>query len=111
MIDDLDQVQLLITAMRESLPLVATVTPEVAAAIRAHYPATDGRRPYPISRVDYAGDEGGIMCRVDVGSEHDERVLHASITHLRFGQNGPIDREIAAYQKRRVKRLRRSGRP
>jgi hypothetical protein len=88
MIDNRDQVERLVAKLRESLPLFATVTPEVAAV---------------------AGDEGGIVCKVELGPENDDRALFASITHLRFGHTGTIARQITAYQKHRVKRLRRLG--
>ena len=109
MIDNPDQVECLVAKLRESLPLLATVTPEVAAVLREQSPAAEFLRPYRITRVDYAGDEGGIICKVELGPENDDRALFASITHLRFGQTGPISRQIAAYQKHRVKRLRRLG--
>jgi hypothetical protein len=109
MIDDPAQVERLVPALRQSLPLFATVTPEVAAVIREQSPTADPLRRYPITRVDYAGDEGGIMCKVELGPQNDDRALFASITHLRFGRTGPIARQIAAYQKHRVKRLRRIG--
>jgi hypothetical protein len=35
-----------------------------------------------------------------------ETVAFASITHLRFDARLPVARDIAAYQKHRVKRLR-----
>ena len=108
-IDNPDQVECLVAKLRESLPLLATVTPEVAAVIREQSPAADPLRRYSITRVDYAGDEGGIVCKVELGPENDDRALFASITHLRFGHAGPIARQIAAYQKHRVKRLRRLG--
>jgi hypothetical protein len=108
MIDNPDQVARLVALLKESLPLFATVTSEVAAVIREQSPKADPlRRRYPISQVDYAGDEGGIVCKVELGPENDDRALFASITHLRFGHTGPIARQVAAYQKHRVKRLRR----
>src|SRR5262249_41663405 len=109
MIDNPAQVERLVTTLRQSLPLFATVSPEVAAVIREQSPTADPLRRYPITRVDYAGDEGGIICKVELGPENDDRALFTSITHLRFGQTGPIARQIAAYQKHRVKRLRRIG--
>jgi hypothetical protein len=70
MIDNPDQVERLIARLRQCLPLFATVTPEVAAIIRERSPAAaDPRRRYRISRVDYAGDEGGIVCKVELGPE------------------------------------------
>jgi hypothetical protein len=108
MIDNPDQVERLIGRLRQSLPLFATVTPEVAAIIRERSPtAADPQRRYPITRVDYAGDEGGIVCKVELGPEVGDSALFASITHLHFGHAGPIARQIAGYQKHRVKRLRR----
>jgi hypothetical protein len=109
MIDNPDQVERLVAKLRQSLPLFATVTPEVAAVIREQSPAADPLRRYSITRVDYAGDEGGIVCKVELGPENGDRALFASITHLKFGRAEPIARQIAAYQKHRVKRLRRLG--
>ena len=105
MIDNPDQVARLVPRLRDSLPLFATVTPEVAAVIREQSPDADPSRRYAITRVDYAGDEGGIVCKVELGPENDDRALFASITHLRSGHADPLARQIAAYQKHRVKRL------
>jgi hypothetical protein len=109
MIDNPEQVERLVARLRQCLPLFATVTPEVAAVIGQQSPATDPLRPYSITSVDYAGDEGGIVCKVELGPENDDKALYASITHLRFGHAEPVARQIAAYQKHRVKRLRRLG--
>ena len=46
------------------------------------------------------------MCRLDFAQETEKDVF-ASITHLRFDPGLPLAREIAAYQKHHVKRLRR----
>ena len=46
------------------------------------------------------------MCRVDFTPEIGKATF-ASITHLRFDARLPIARDIAVYQKHRVKRLRR----
>jgi len=105
MIDNPKQVERLLPKLRESLPLLATLTPEVAAIVREESPAVELSLQYAITRVDDAGDEGGIVRRVDLGPTNDDRAQFASITHLRFDQAGPVAREIAAYQKHRVKRL------
>ena len=55
------------------------------------------------------GDEGGIVCRLDFGQDDGEKVFFVSITHLTFDRRLPLAREIAAYQKHRVKRIRRSS--
>ena len=65
-----------------------------------------------IAKVDHAGDEGGIVCPLmrDGGDEKAKLVV-ASITHVGFGPRLPLAREIAAYQKHRIKRLRRARLP
>ena len=95
--------------MRESLPVFAAVTPELAALIHKQIPETVSSRGYTITRVDYAGDEGGIVCKIELGPENDDKAVFASITHLRVAHPAPFARQIAAYQKHRVKRLRRFG--
>jgi hypothetical protein len=58
-----------------------------------------------ITAVSYAGDEGGIMCRLEI--PRNENAVHISITYLRFDPRLPLAREITAYQRHRMKHLRR----
>ena len=109
MIDNPNQVERLVAELRESLPLFASVTPELAALIHKNIPKIDPSHRYTITRVDYAGDEGGIACKIELGPENDDKAVFASITHLRVAHPAPLARQIAAYQKHRVKRLRRFG--
>ncbi len=111
MIDNPDQVKRLLAELRAALPLLAAMTPELAAAIREELPGRDVPQLGHVTRVDYAGDEGGIMCKLEVGGSDRPGVVHVSITHLRFARAAPLGRAIAAYQKYRVKRLRRLGGP
>ncbi len=59
-----------------------------------------------VTWITYMGDEGGIVCKLDLGSGLGKEAF-TSITHLRFDPRLPLTREITAYQKHRVKRLRR----
>ena len=61
-----------------------------------------------ITLLHYMGDEGGILCKLDLGPDVDEAAF-VSITHLRFDPRLPLAREITVYQKHRVKRLRRQS--
>jgi hypothetical protein len=106
-IDNLVRVDRLITILRQALPLSASVTPRAAALIRDELSGWSSARQYPIVQIDYAGDEGGIMCKLEVGEAIGERALYMSITHLSFDRRAPLAREIAAYQKHRNKRLKR----
>ncbi|HEV2675648.1 MAG TPA: hypothetical protein VGV37_13975 [Aliidongia sp.] len=82
----------------------------MAAMIKAESPGTDPSR-CNITWASYSGDEGGILCKLDFGQEEGVKAFLVSITHLVFDRKAPLAREIAAYQKHRVKRLRRLGNP
>lgn len=106
MIDNADQVERLLAKLQAALPLPARVTPALAATLldKAHTATINS--PCSVTWISYAGDEGGIMCRLSFGDEN-ETAVFTSITHLRFDPRLPLAREIAAYQKHRVKRLPR----
>jgi hypothetical protein len=107
MIDHPDQVERLMERLNAALPIPARVTPEMQVTLRQQrgvaVPADCS-----VIWISYAGDEGGIVCRVEAAAETAEAVF-ASITHLRFDPRLPLAREIVAYQKHRVKRLRRQA--
>jgi hypothetical protein len=110
-IDNPDQVERLLAKLTASLPLAATVAPALAATIRAESPGADLPRRCNVTWASYSGDEGGILCKLDFGQEEGAKAFFVSITHLVFDRQAPLAREIAAYQKHRVKRLRRFGNP
>ena len=109
MIDNPLQVELLIAKLKAALPLPATATPPMLAQVQEQAPGLDLSSRCQITAIHYAGDEGGIVCKLDFGTEDAEKVFFVSITHLTFDRRLPLAREIAAYQKHRVKRLPRSG--
>jgi hypothetical protein len=102
MIDNPVQVQRLLAQLNAALPVPARATPELAAMLKAQNIAN---ATAAITTVRYAGDQGGIMCRLEIPTT--ENAVHVSITHLRFDPRLPITREITAYQKHRVKQLKR----
>lgn len=53
------------------------------------------------------GDGGGIMCYLDFGFNDSENVYIVSITHLTFDRGPPLARQIKAYCKHRIKRLKK----
>jgi hypothetical protein len=107
MIDNPAQAERLLARLQAALPLPARVTPELAATLQTNNTATEIPTTCSITWINYAGDEGGIMCRLDFERET-ETATFASITHLRFDARLPVARDIASYQKHRVKHLRRN---
>jgi hypothetical protein len=112
MIDHPDQVDRLLDRMRAALPLPARMTPRLLVTVRDQDPATPLVAACRVTKVDYAGDEGGVVCHLARGSGDEEgKLIVTSITHLEFDPRLPLAREIAAYQKHRIKRLRRTHQP
>jgi hypothetical protein len=103
-IDNPVQVQLLLAELQAALPVHARATPELAAMLKTQN-ISNATSMAAITAVSYAGDEGGIMCRLEIPTNNNN--VHVSITHLRFDPRLQLAREIAAYQKHRVKRLKR----
>ena len=111
MIDNPTQVEPLIAKLKAALPLSATVSAPMLAVLHEQSSGTDLPPRCRITGINYAGDEGGIVCRLDFGQEKAEKVFFASITHLTFDRWLLLAREIAAYQKHRIKRIRRANVP
>ena len=109
MIDNPLQADLLMAKLKAALPLPARAAPLMLAQLQEQAPGLDLSPQCQITGIHYAGDEGGIVCKLDFGTEDTDPVFFVSITHLSFDRRLPLAREIAAYQKHRVKRLRRSG--
>jgi hypothetical protein len=106
MIDNATQVERLLPKLNAALPLPAITTPELLATLQGQNPAIGLSPACEITWIHYAGDEGGIVCKLDFGANTDNEAF-VSITHLRFDPRQPLTREITTYQKHRVKRLRR----
>jgi hypothetical protein len=109
MIDDPGATESLLARLEAALPIPARLTPELQASLREQNAGTAIPANCDVTWVTYMGDEGGIVCRLDLGPGV-EKDAFTSITHLRFDARLPLAREIAAYQKHRIKRLRRQHR-
>ena len=106
MIDHPDITERLIVKLNDALPIIARLTPELRDMLRGQNAAAAIPAQAAVTWISYAGDEGGIVCRLDTGADTAEAVF-ASITHLRFDPRIALAREIVAYQRHRAKRLGR----
>jgi hypothetical protein len=109
MIDNPEQTERLVAKLTQALPFPALTAPPTLAALKEQAPDLDLTPRCRVTQIHYAGDEGGILCKLDFGVGEDRKVFYVSITHLTFDPGLPLAREIAAYQRHRVKRLRREG--
>ena len=95
MIDNPGMTERLLARLQAALPVPARLTPELLAALREQKPPVEARPTCDVTWITYAGDEDGIVCRLDFGSETGNAAF-VSITHLRLDPRLPLAREIAA---------------
>jgi hypothetical protein len=106
MIDNPMMAMDLLDKLSAALPVAARLTPEVQASLRGGNAAKTIPPTCTITGLHYMGDEGGILCKLDLGPKVENEAF-VSITHLRFDARLPLARAITTYQKHRVRRLRR----
>lgn len=107
MIDDPTKAKQLLNEMRDALPLAARPTPELIHLLRQRNPHLKLPKICPIVEVFYMGDEGGVCCRLGYGEQEQEEPVITSITHLAFDKRCPVFRQIDAYQRHRIKKLKK----
>ncbi len=95
MIDNPDQVARLLAELRAALPLLAAMTPELAALIREQSAGRDVPQQCHVTRVDYAGDEGGIMCKLDVGGSDRKEIGDRPRLRRRCATEPPHNRGLS----------------
>ena len=109
MIDNPDKTERLLSELAAALPLETQVSPQLAVTLRDSVPGIRPLQRCQITQVHYAGDEGGILCCLDLTGAEGKDVFVVSITHLAFDRRLPLAREIASYQKHRIGRIRRGA--
>lgn len=65
-------------------------------------------QPLLIEEIFYLGEEGGIGCAIRFPMVMKEDLI-VSLTHLRVEATHPLFKEIAAYQKGRIRKLKKQG--
>ena len=109
MIDDPRKTEQLLSSLEATLPLESRIGPQLAVLLKDKIPDLKPLQRCRISRVLYTGDEGGIVCSLELPEAGGDEVYLASITQLLFDPRLPLARPIALYQKHRLKRIRRQA--
>jgi hypothetical protein len=103
-IDDPEQANRLLKQMESQLPIPAEIRKGTAMDLRAQGVVLPPHRNVKINGVLYHGDEGGIVCGISPPSSEEAIVI--SLTHLKISYRHPLEKEIRAYQKTRLRRLK-----
>lgn len=109
MIDHQEKTMQLITAMEDTPGLTARLSPELKGLIRKKDPTVVVPNTCSIAKIIYAGEEGGITCELEFGHDKEKAAFWASLTHLIFDRRCPLYRQIAGYQKHRIKKLKKQS--
>jgi hypothetical protein len=111
MIDDPKKTVSLVAELKASLPVEARPSQILRREIVKQTP--DLAVPYSCNVVSifYMGEEGGIVCGLDIGGPDTKTPYFVSITHLTFDRRTPLFRQIDAYQRHRIKKLKQQSGP
>ena len=105
MLDRSEKTSNLLDAMMDALPFEVALMPELIANLARQQRPLAVKPIETVSDVSYAGDEGGIMCHIKP-TDADSLVV-VSLTHVRVPRTLPFANAALAYQKHRVKKLRK----
>jgi hypothetical protein len=107
MIDNPEKTARLLAALKAAVPFEVELTERLVKHLRAQHDAAADKTHHTVSNLSYAGDEGGIVCHM-VHLEGREALV-VSLTQVRVPRSMPLAAEVAAYQKHRVKKLKKQG--
>jgi hypothetical protein len=111
MIDDPEKTDRLVAELKASLPIETKLSQILMRAIVKQSPGLAIPDSCNVVSIFYTGEEGGIVCGLDIGGPDTKTPCVVSITHLGFDRRMPLFRQIDAYQRHRIKKLKQqSGR-
>jgi hypothetical protein len=105
MIDNPEKTAKLLNVLRDATPFQADMTPELAATLTANHGLKSKSLRQTVTDVLYAGDAGGITCRI--GSDDEANTVVVSLTHLRIPKTLPFAAAVIDYQRHRVKKIKK----
>ncbi len=109
MIDDLEKTDLLLKKLKSLVPIETRLSPGLKRLLAEKSPDVPIPETCNVIDVFYTGDEGGIICSLDIGGPQARNANLVSITHLSFHRNTPLSREIDRYQRHTVKKIKQQN--
>ena len=109
MLDHPEKTAWLLAALKLAAPFEVELTARLIEYIRAQTDVVADPAQRTVSALSYAGDEGGILCHT-LPVQEGGGGLVVSLTHVHVPKTLPFAEAVAAYQKHRVKKLKRQDR-
>jgi hypothetical protein len=108
MLDHHEKTVRLLADLKAAAPFEVELTPPLIRRLQAENVANAAQKQ-TVYDFSYAGDEGGIVCHLS-RPEETGTALVVSLTHVHVPRSIPLAPFVLAYQKHRVKKLRKQGR-
>ena len=105
MLDNPEKTARLLVALKRAAPFEVELMPAVVKQLQADKVAAASEPRQIVSDLSYLGDEGGIMCHI-APAQSEGRII-ISLTHVRVPRSMPLATAVLAYQKHRVKKLKK----
>lgn len=99
MIDNHQKAMALVLEMQKEVPFDVYPTKQLASML-THI---NVNTKIKVDDVNYAGDEGGIVCSSSIGTT--DEVFVISLTHLVIDVKNPFYKTAKTYQENRIKKL------
>jgi len=105
MLDHPEKTPRLLAALKAAVPFEVDVAPSVLKHLRSENVTTANQARQTVSDLSYAGDEGGIVCHIVPDGKREALII--SLTHVHVPRTMPLAAAVAAYQKHRIKKLKK----
>lgn len=109
MIDDPEKTDRLVAELEASLPLETRLSQTLKGSLIKQSSDLDIPDRCNVTSIFYMGEEGGIVCGLDIGGPETKTPYIVSITHLIFERRIPLFRQIDTYQRHRIKKLKQQN--
>jgi hypothetical protein len=105
MLDEPEKTRELMATLDSAVPCEVALMPDLIEYLARQQKPVIVRPTEIVSGVSYLGDMGGISCHIQP-ADSDSAVI-VSLTHVRVPKTLPFAPAVLAYQKHRVKELRK----
>jgi hypothetical protein len=108
MLDKPEKTRELMAILEAAAPFEVALMPDLIDHLARQQKPVVVKPIETVSGVSYLGDVGGIACHVQ--PDDADSVIVVSLTHVRVPRTLPFAAEVFAYQKHRVKKLKKQAR-
>jgi hypothetical protein len=103
MIDNYQKANALVLEMQKAVPFDVCPSKQLVNILKEKIPHFNTNTKIKVIDINYADDEGGILCSSYIGTTNE--VFVVSLTHLTLDTKSPFYKAAKIYQENRIKKL------